>query len=84
MSTIYILRSERNKRYYIGCTKDLNRRLTEHNRGQTASTKHLIPLVCVFHQEVPDDQANSIERKLKRYKSRVVLDNIVKSGRLEI
>ena len=84
MSTTYILPSERNNRYYIGCIKGLDRRLAEHNRGQTISTRHLIPLVCIFHQEFPEDQANSIERKLKRYKSRVILDNIVKSDRLEI
>jgi putative endonuclease len=37
--TVYVLRSVKGRRLYIGLTKDLSRRLNEHNRGYNRSTK---------------------------------------------
>ena len=36
---VYVLRSRRNKWFYIGLTNDVQRRLREHNRGYNRSTK---------------------------------------------
>ncbi len=45
--TVYVLVSERDHRRYIGCTRDLSRRLEEHNRGLVKSTRHRRPLRLV-------------------------------------
>ncbi len=39
MWVFYVLRSEATRRYYIGHTCDLERRLREHNSGQTKATR---------------------------------------------
>ena len=63
---VYVLRSEKNGRFYTGSTNDLKRRLAEHQRGKTPSTKHIRPLRLV-HSETYDTrfEARSRERFLK-------------------
>ncbi len=39
MYYVYILLSEKDKKFYIGFTSDLKRRLKEHNEGKNPSTK---------------------------------------------
>jgi len=41
---VYLLRSEKDGRYYIGHTTNLQRRLEMHNNGQVKSTKSRRPL----------------------------------------
>ena len=78
MSYVYILQSEKNGRYYIGSTNDLQRRVSEHNSGQTASLLHLRPMKVVFYKEYDNMvEARRIERKLKRFKSRRIIERIV-------
>jgi len=44
MHFVYVLRSSKNpKRLYIGCTKDIEKRLNDHNRGDTAYSKVYAP-----------------------------------------
>ena len=81
MAFVYILQSEKNNRYYIGSTNDIRRRLAEHLSGKTASLKHLLPVKLVFSQNVTSlGDARRIEIKLKKYKSRVILEKIIKDG----
>ena len=51
MHWVYILQSVKDQRYYIGCTNDLDRRIKEHNFGQTKSTRHRRPFVLVYKEE---------------------------------
>ena len=39
MYYVYILKNDLSNKHYIGSTNHLERRLDEHNRGQTKSTK---------------------------------------------
>ncbi|KAA0242406.1 MAG: GIY-YIG nuclease family protein, partial [Chlorobiota bacterium] len=48
MFYVYILKSLKVDRYYIGHTKDLERRLTEHNSSKTRSTKAYVPWKIVY------------------------------------
>ena len=50
MFYVYILRSLKSKKYYVGSTQDVANRLREHNAGETRSIKHGIPWVLI-HQE---------------------------------
>lgn len=46
----YILLSLKDKRTYVGHTKNIKNRLYEHNSGQVSSTKNRKPL-RIFHLE---------------------------------
>ncbi len=45
---VYILQSERNGRYYIGFTKDIESRIDLHNKGRVKSTRYIRPLLCIL------------------------------------
>jgi predicted GIY-YIG superfamily endonuclease len=47
---VYILQSQSNNRFYIGCAEDPLLRLTEHQRGQTISTRGRGPWVLVYQE----------------------------------
>ena len=69
MAWVYILRGTR--RYYIGATENLERRMAEHKRGSNHTTLRFegqIELVVV--QELPSmGEARKLERTLKRKKN---------------
>jgi len=50
MYFVYLLRSEKDRKYYIGYTKNINKRLKEHNSGREKSTKHRIPFRLVGYE----------------------------------
>ena len=83
---VYIIKSQKNGRYYIGSTKDPIRRLNGfHNQGKVKATKYLIPWELVFSQKYTDViEAKRVEWKLKRLKSRVILEKIINSGRCNV
>ncbi|MDP2861010.1 MAG: GIY-YIG nuclease family protein, partial [bacterium] len=51
MFYVYILISEKDRRYYIGCTHDIGLRLKKHNNGEVCSTKHFRPWKLIYHEE---------------------------------
>ena len=59
---VYILESKKVKRFYIGCTANLNNRLSEHNSGQTKSTKPFRPWKLVY-SEVFLDRKEAFKRE---------------------
>lgn len=46
----YVLRSEKDRKFYIGYTSDLKRRLQEHQRGKNVSTAKRLPIELVFYE----------------------------------
>jgi hypothetical protein len=49
------------------------------------ATKHLAPWIVAFSQEFSDlTDARRIERKLKSFKNRKILDRIVATGTIEM
>jgi len=50
MFYVYILKSKKDKRLYIGYTADLRKRLVDHNKGKTKSTKHRRPLKLIYYE----------------------------------
>ena len=51
---VYILKSQRVKRFYIGCTVNLEVRLKEHNTGITKSTKPFRPWKIMYFERFMD------------------------------
>jgi putative endonuclease len=45
---VYVLRSEKDKNFYVGFTVNLKNRLEKHNIGQVPSTAKRIPLNLVY------------------------------------
>lgn len=66
MYYVYILKSKKDESRYIGATKDLNRRLQEHNSGSVRFTRSKRPFAiawyCVFKDKI---KAYNFERYLK-------------------
>jgi len=84
MAYVYILKGSTDK-YYIGSTLDVERRLRQHMSGQTHSTKRMGHLDLIFTQKYSSlDEAQSVERKLKKLKRRDYIEKIVKEGFIKI
>ncbi len=50
MYYVYVLKSLKSKRFYIGMTNNLKRRLKEHNKGKTKSTKGYKPWELFYYE----------------------------------
>ncbi len=64
--TVYAIRSKVDDRIYVGFTQDVQKRLLEHNRGETKSTKGYRPWVLVYTEEVDSrEEARNLEKYYK-------------------
>ena len=78
MTYLYILQSQSSGRYYIGISDDLPRRITEHNSGQTPSTRHRGPWSLVYTEVYPTrGEAMVRESLLKSWKSHQAIAELV-------
>lgn len=50
MFYIYVLKSKKDNKLYIGSTKDLRKRLKQHNDGKVFSTKYRRPFELVYYE----------------------------------
>lgn len=85
MAYVYILKSKRDGRYYVGSTLDLEKRLRHHKSGCTPSTKRFgeVGLVCKqFYASLKD--ARMVEKKLKALKRRDYLEKIITDGYIKL
>ncbi|MEK7503043.1 MAG: GIY-YIG nuclease family protein [Patescibacteria group bacterium] len=63
---MYILKSDKDEKLYIGSTSDLRRRFKEHNAGLVESTKSRKPLKLVYYEcYASEDDARHREHNLK-------------------
>lgn len=66
---VYILKSEKDQKYYIGRTNNLDRRLRQHQEGLVKSTKNRRPLILVYTERLGiKREAERREREIKSYK----------------
>jgi len=81
MPYIYILKSLKNGRYYVRSTIDLDRRLEEHNQKKSKYTREAGPFVLVYKQvfDTPKE-ARQREYQVKKMKSRVYIEKLIKTG----
>ena len=78
MFYIYILRSQTTRRFYIGQTENLERRLHYHNSGYSKSTKSGVPWELVYKEEFEDrTSAMKREAELKRKKSKIYIKGLI-------
>ncbi|EKB49669.1 GIY-YIG nuclease family protein [Cecembia lonarensis] len=84
MFYVYVLRSQKDKKFYTGFTKNLEKRLLEHNNGLSASTKYRIPFDLVYFEACLNQQdAMHREKYLKSTYGKRYLKNRLKNFLLE-
>lgn len=63
---VYVLQSQKDKRWYTGLSNDLRKRFMQHNAGLSTSTKGRGPFTLVYYEACYDENdARSRERYLK-------------------
>ena len=81
MFTVYILKSNKDDKRYVGFTDNLARRLYEHNSGKVKSTNYRKPLELIYTEEF-DDKYDAMKREkfFKTPAGRDFLDSIGKKN----
>ena len=54
MYYVYVLKSDKDRKMYVGATQDLKKRLSMHNAGKINSTKLRKPLKLVYYEAFSD------------------------------
>ena len=76
----YVLMSEKDLKFYTGCTDDLKGRFEEHRTGRVPSTKSRRPLELVYYEACRDRKdARHREIYLKTHHGKMFLRNRLKS-----
>ena len=82
---VYILRSSKNNRFYIGSTNNVVNRLNKHNLGLVKSTRNFRPYTIELSQMYNSiTQAKLIEYKIKKLKRKDYLEKIIKDGYIKM
>ena len=77
---IYVLKSKKDKNFYVGYTEDLKSRFEQHCKGQVSSTKDRRPLELIYSEACLDKHdAMHREKYLKTYLGKQFLRNRLKS-----
>ncbi len=58
----YVLLSEKDKKFYVGVTKDLRERLEKHKIGKVKSTANRRPLKLIYYEACLDER-DAIKRE---------------------
>ena len=75
----YVLQSEKDKKFYVGFTKNLKSRFDLHSRGLVDSTKHRRPLKIVYYEAcLHQDDATHREKYLKTNQGSRLLKRMLK------
>ncbi|MDO8436386.1 MAG: GIY-YIG nuclease family protein [bacterium] len=70
MFYVYVLKSKKDNKLYIGYTKDLKKRIQEHNTGKNFSTAQRGPFSLVYYEAFKSQKdATTREKQLKQFKS---------------
>jgi putative endonuclease len=60
---VYVLRSEKTGRRYVGSCEDLEDRLHRHNAGNSKATRHGVPW-SLIHTENFESRSEAVRREL--------------------
>ncbi len=76
----YVLRSQKDKKFYTGYTKDLKLRFEQHTQGLVDSTKDRRPLKLVYYEAcLKREDATHREKYLKTHYGKMFIKNRLKS-----
>lgn len=78
MYYFYVLRSSKDDRLYKGFTKDLERRLGDHNSGKVMATRHRKPFKIIYSESFNNKNDAIIREKyFKSFKGGKELKKII-------
>lgn len=81
MAHVYILKSLNYKKTYVGSTSDLERRVNEHNTGQSFFTNRYKPWKLIYKEEFKDiSDARKREKYFKTASGRKFIKNYIYSA----
>ena len=74
MHYVYVLQSSKDKKRYVGYTKNLKLRLEQHKKGLVASTKDRRPLKLIYYEACLNQQdATKREKYFKTHFGKMFL-----------
>jgi putative endonuclease len=80
MYYVYVLRSQRDNKNYVGFTKNLKLRFEQHNKGLVNSTKNRKPFKLIYYEACINQQdATKREKYLKTVYGKRYIKNRLKS-----
>ncbi len=80
MFFVYLLKSLKDNKYYIGQTENIERRLEQHNAGKNKSTKNRKPFVLIGRECYKTrNESRFREYELKKYprKKKIFIDKFL-------
>ena len=80
MYYVYVLRSQRDNKNYVGFTKNLKLRFEQHNKGLVNSTKNRKPFKLIYYEAcISQQDATKREKYLKTVYGKRYIKNRLKS-----
>lgn len=81
---VYILKNDLGK-LYVGSTDNIERRIKQHNRGHTQTTRNMGNLRLVLCQEYKNlVEARQVENKIKKLKRKDYIEKMIETGYIKI
>ena len=82
MYCVYILRSLKDHKHYIGYTANLEKRLREHNRGKSISVRQRGPFELLYTEDLRTKiEAIRREKQIKAYKGGEAFKKLISSAK---
>ena len=79
MHYTYVLKSRKDKKFYIGSTSDLKKRFKQHQKGEVKSTEYRRPLDLIFYEAFNDKRdAQRREKYFKTEKGKSSLKQMIR------
>jgi putative endonuclease len=69
--------------YYVGISDNISKRLSEHNRGKTKSTKAYLPFKIVY-QEIYNNKADARKREIFIKKNHALKYELIKKANMAL
>jgi putative endonuclease len=77
---VYVLKSEKDNKFYVGYTSDLMKRFEQHNNGKVKSTRERKPLKLIYFEGcLSQKDALHREKYLKKFYGKMFIHNRLKS-----
>lgn len=81
---VYVLRSLKDSKFYIGFTKDLRKRFSQHQNGESISTAPRRPFELIFYEAYKNKyDALRREKYFKNTKGKIVIRTMLREFLLQ-